>query len=322
MFHDGRVELAEDQPHGFRSPAGAQLPAGLDNVLAVQAMFPVTSGAEMAGQAGENTIADLAAAGNLPGIWAELANRLRSIPAYVDLFMSAYPEITSASDITYVHAANAIAAFEAHDWRFDNTPFDRYLRGDKQALSPSQKKGMILFYGQANCAACHSGKFQTDHAFYAVAMPQIGPGKGDGVNAHEDFGRERVTGELTDRYRFRTSSLRNIALTGPWGHAGAYRELRDAVKHMLNPSDSIQNYDTTQAVLPPRADLQAIDFEVMQNSSLVQLLADTNEAPPVSLTEAQIDHLIDFLHALTDPRALNLTRDIPWNVPSGLLIAD
>ncbi|MEE9413086.1 MAG: cytochrome-c peroxidase, partial [Methylococcales bacterium] len=69
MFYDGRVEVSPDQPTGFRSPAGTDLPVGLDNVLAVQALFPVTSAEEMAGQVGENPQADAAAAGNLPAVW-------------------------------------------------------------------------------------------------------------------------------------------------------------------------------------------------------------------------------------------------------------
>jgi cytochrome c peroxidase len=67
MFHDGRVEIVLTQSSGFRPPAGNDLPEGLENVLAVQAMFPVTSGTEMAGQLGENPIANEAAAGNLAG---------------------------------------------------------------------------------------------------------------------------------------------------------------------------------------------------------------------------------------------------------------
>ncbi len=205
MFHDGRVAVDPSQPQGFLSPAGADLPPGLDNVLAVQAMFPVTSGTEMAGQAGENPIADAAAVGNLAGpdgVWALLANRLREIPAYVELFEAAYDDVVQPDDITYVHAANAIAAFEAKAWRADNSAFDRFLRGDRGAMSRNAKHGMLVFYGRAGCGGCHSGKFQTDHEFYAIAVPQIGPGKGDGVNGNEDFGHERVSGDSGDRFRF------------------------------------------------------------------------------------------------------------------------
>lgn len=322
MFHDGRVELADDQPHGFRSPAGNDLPAGLDNVLAVQAMFPVTSGAEMAGQVGENSVADLAAAKDLPGVWNALAGRLQSIPEYVDLFTSVFEDVHVTGDITFVHAANAIAAFEAHAWRFDDTPFDRYLRGNLTAMSPDQKRGMILFYGKAKCASCHQGPFLTDHDFHATAMPQIGPGKGDGPSGREDFGRERVTDDLEDRFRFRTPSLRNVALTGPWGHDGAYRDLRQAVLHQLHSIGSLATYDRRQALLPSRPDLNALDWVVMDDATLVDNLAEANELVPVSLSESETDQLISFLHALTDSRALNMTRDIPMRVPSGIPMAE
>ena len=143
LFHDGRVELGPDSE--FVSPAGDLLPSGLDNVLAVVAMFPVTDNHEMAGQPGENRQANLAERNDLPGIWAFIADKLRSKSEYVELFDAAYNDINDANDITYVHAANAIAAFEAVTWRFDNSPFDQYLRGDKRAMSSNQKKGMKLF---------------------------------------------------------------------------------------------------------------------------------------------------------------------------------
>ena len=241
MFHDGRVEVDAEQASGFRTPAGDDLPSGLENVLAVQAMFPVTSGTEMAGQLDENSIADAAAAGNLAGpggVWEQLALRLQAISEYVNLFIAAFDDVNDAADITYVHAANAIAAFEAVAWRADNSPFDRYLRGEKDAMSNAAKKGMRLFYGKANCVSCHSGIFQTDLQFHAIAMPQIGPGKGDGFDGHEDFGRERVTGDPADRYRFRTPPLRNVVITGPWGHDGAYNTLETIVRHMADPGYS------------------------------------------------------------------------------------
>ena len=140
-----------------------------------------------------------------------------------------------ASDIILVHAANAIAAFEASQWRTDQSPFDQYLQGSEDALNASQLRGMKLFYGKAECADFHSGQLLTDQSFHAIGMPQLGPGKGDGVDGYEDFGRERVTGESRDRYKFRTPALRNVALTGPWGHAGSYRRLKDVVMHHLQP---------------------------------------------------------------------------------------
>ena len=327
MFHDGRVQPDPAMPSGFASPAGVDLPEGLDNALAVQAMFPVTSGTEMAGQAGENPIADAAAAGDLAGpdgVWARLAGRLQGIRAYVDQFVDVYDDIRVAEDITYAHAANAIAAFEAVSWRSDDSPFDRFLRGEHRAMSASARRGMALFYREdkANCAGCHAGVFQTDHSFRAIAMPQIGPGKGDGDFGYEDFGRERVTGHPGDRYRFRVPSLRNVALTAPYGHAGAYDRLEDMVRHHLDAVNALYAYDRSQVRLPSRADLDAADFLAMDDPAVVAAIAAANETPIVDLPEDRFRELMDFLHALTDPAMLDLAGDVPPRLPSVLASAE
>lgn len=322
MFHDGRVEVDPSQPTGFKTPAGENLPYGLENVLAAQAMFPVTSATEMAGQGDENDLALAASGGDLVAIWDLLTQRLRSVPKYVEMFISTYGDVSSADDITFVHAANAIAAFEATAWRSNNSPFDLFLQGDQNAMSNNAKKGMRLFYGEANCAACHSGTFQTDQQFHSIAMPQIGPGKGDGEDGREDFGRERVTMDDSDRFRFRTPSLRNVALTGPWGHAGPYNSLEDIVRHHLDTIMELYNYDTSQAVLPSRLDLDALDFMVQDDSDRLDAIATANELEPIALKDKEIRYLLDFLHALTDPAMVDLRGDIPPDLPSGLPLPD
>lgn len=326
-FHDGRVQANASMPSGFESPAGLDLPEGLENVLAVQAMFPVTSGAEMAGQPGENAIADAAAAGDLAGpngVWAQIAERLQGIDGYVDQFVAVYDDVNVAEDISYVHVANAMAAFEAVNWRSDNSPFDRYLRGERSAMSKSAIRGMRVFYAEnkGNCASCHSGAFQTNHGFAAIAMPQVGPGKGDGAFGYEDFGRERVTLDPADRYKFRVPSLRNIALTAPYGHAGAYDTLEAVVRHHLDPVDALYSYDRSQVRLAPRADLDAIDFSAMDDHVVLSEIAAANELAPVALSDDEFAALIDFLHALTDPAMLDLARDVPRQLPSGLPLAE
>ncbi|NNF60699.1 MAG: cytochrome-c peroxidase, partial [Gammaproteobacteria bacterium] len=248
--------------------------------------------------------------------------RLREIPAYVELFRAAYDDIDQPADITYVHAANAIATFEAHAWRADNSPYDRYLRRERGALSWNARVGKWLFNGRAGCSGCHSGKFQTDHKFYAVAVPQIGPGKGDGVSGREDFGRERVTGNPTDRFRFRTPTLRNVALTGPWGHNGAFDSLEAMIRHHLDPVASLRDYDRSQAVLPLRDDLDALDFLVHDDQLAREAIAAACELPPRQLRDWEIRRLVDFLHALTDPDSIDLRRDVPRSVPSGLPLFD
>jgi cytochrome c peroxidase len=322
LFHDGRVAPDRHAPSGFASPAGAALPPGLDNVLAVQAMFPVTSGTEMAGQPGENPVADAAALEDLPAVWELLAARLRQVDDYVEQFVAAFDDVSVAADITFVHAANAIAAFEAAAWRADDSPFDRFLRGDRLALSATEKHGMRLFYGRVGCSDCHAGALQTDHSFRAIAMPQVGPGKGDGTGGYEDFGRGRVTGKAADRYRFRVPSLRNVALTAPYGHAGAYDTLDAVVRHHLDPVTSLYEFDVAQVVLPSRPDLDEQDRYALDSEATMAAIAAANELSPIRLRERDIKALIAFLHALTDPAMLDLRHDVPVTVPSGLALAD
>lgn len=330
MFHDGRVTVDPNHTSGFASPAGDQLPLGLDNPLAVQAMFPVTSGTEMAGQGGENSIADAAAISDLngaDGVWAQLALRLQVIPEYVALFQAAFPEsIGTAQDIQYKDAANAIAAFEASAWRSDNSRFDQRLRGNKHALSKQETKGMKLFYGKAKCRTCHSGQFQTDQNFHAIAMPQVGPGKGHNSEGYfdgrEDFGLEAVTGDVADRFKFRTPTLRNVALTAPYGHAGAYNSLEAVVRHHLSPIDSLNAYDPNQMQVPSRSDLDTQDHTVMNDPSRVQEIAAYNELNAAKLNEKQVKALISFLYTLTDSSALDMRHTVPPRVPSGLPLFD
>lgn len=333
LFHDGRVAVDPAFPSACRTPAGHDLPEGLDNVLACQAMFPVTSATEMAGQKSENPIAKAAADGNLSGpggTWGLLAERLRSIPAYVNLFTAAFDEVVAAADIDFVHVANAIAAFEASAWRADGSAFDRYLRGESGAMSQDAIAGMYLFYlGDVNgnaCADCHSGKFQTDHRFHAIAMPQIGAGRGSDspgkTGGFEDFGRLQQTGEPRDTLRFRTPSLRNVALTAPYGHAGAYNSLRSAVEHHLDPVAALNAYDETQAVLPSRQDLDALDFVTMEDPERVAYIASFNELESLAYTDREVDRIMDFLYSLTDRASLDLRVDVPDTVPSGLPVRD
>lgn len=189
--------------------------------------------------------------------------------------------------------------------------------------------GRFLFFdkelsGNRNisCATCHSGKFQTNHDFHAIAIPQIGPGKEDGYLGLDDFGRERVTGNRGDRYKFRTPTLRNVAVTGPWGHDGAYATLEGIVRHHADPVGMLSRYNTSQVVLPKRADLEATDFAVHRHGPSRAALAGANELRPVTLSDEDVRDLVAFLGSLTDPAALDLSSEIPTSVPSGLPVTD
>ena len=326
MMHDGRIAEDATQPSGFNTPAGDNFLLGIDSVLAAQACFPVTSSAEMAGQPEENYVAKAAADGNLRLVWGTLAKRVAMIPEYAELFIDVYPEINRPQDIRYKHIANAIGAYESAVGRADNSPFDQYLRGDTGAMSMNAIEGMNLFYGQANCSQCHSGSFQTNHSFASIAMPQIGPGKGHNqagfTDSLDDLGLGAETGLAQDNFRFRVPSLRNVALTGPYGHDGAYATLEAIVRHHLDPINGLYNYDPNQAVLPLNGPLSELDFVVMSSPERVAGIAASNELEPVDLTEIEFDRLMDFLHALTDTGSIDLRSAIPMRVPSGLPVFD
>lgn len=136
--------------------------------------------------------------------------------------------------MTIVHVGNAIGAFQGTAFRSDNSPLDRYVRGDKKALSKNATTGMQLLYGKAGCSNCHGGLFQTNHNFHAIGMPQVGPGFGGGEFGYEDSGREGFSGDSNDRYRFRAPSLRNVFLTGAWGHDGFFKSLEAVVRYHMN----------------------------------------------------------------------------------------
>jgi len=319
MFWDIRVE--GDPEKGFKSPAGEMLPAGLDNVVAVQAMFPVTSGDEMRGAAGDfdvfgqpNEIALIDDA-DFTAMWAALMDRVLAIPEYVDMFRAAYPEVAE-EDLGFQHAANAIAAFEIDAWTYLDSPWDRYVAGDKGALSDDAKAGALLFFGEAGCVDCHSGNLLTDQEPHNVAVPQIGPGKGE--ESPLDFGCGRVTGQESDRFTFRTPPLRNVALTGPWMHDGAYTTLEAAVRHQLDPSASLRSYDVGQVAPDLRDTFQ--DEEETLDAILATL--DPLKETPLALSDSQVNQLLEFLEALTDPAAVDLSDQVPDRVPSGLPVAD
>ncbi len=320
MFWDSRVAVGPDGK--FVSPAGDRLPEGLDNVLAVQAMFPVTSRDEMRGSYGDSEVTSrdneltLLEDDDLPAIWEALMARLLSHPEYVELFKAAYPDV-SQDELGFQHAANAIAAFEIQAFTLYHSPWYSYLEGDDEAISEEAKRGALLFYGQAGCANCHSGPLFTDQEHHVLAVPQVGPGKGE--QAPWDLGRSRETGRKEDAFAFRTPPLHNVTHTGPWMHDGAYSTLEATIQHHLDPVASLRNYD-------PAVHLQTELQDTFQDDEALieQMLANLDPllAKPQSLSAEEIAYLIAFLESLTDPAVAELDRVIPENVPSGLAVVD
>jgi len=319
MFWDGRI--SGNAFIGFSTPANEQLLPGLDNILAAQALFPVTSRDEMRGLPGDrdafgriNEIA-LIDDSDFMGIWSAVFQRIWSIPEYQTLLRQAYPGVPDNA-FSLGHIANAIAEFEINSFTFFDSPFDRFLAGDQSALSNAAKQGAVLFFEKAGCDTCHSGILLTDQQYYNLGVPQLGPGKD--FAAPLDWGRLIETSLAEDKYRFRTPSLRNVATTGPYMHNGAYDNLRDAVVHHLNASQMLFSYNGTNL---PQMVASTVKSDMSTISDVLATLDSYAVTPPV-LTEAEIDTLVEFLVALTDLSSLNLIDVVPESVPSGLPVAD
>ncbi|WP_170507088.1 cytochrome-c peroxidase [Ruegeria arenilitoris] len=312
FFHDGRLEVDTTQPDGIRTPLGTHMRSGFKSALAAQAMFPVLSPDEMAGHYSENDVSKAVRLGFLTqqgGAWDLIAERVAAIPEYEQRFEDLAPD----DEITFTAIANVIADFIAFEWRADNSLFDRAMRGEAE-LPEEAEVGMGLFYGKGGCSNCHSGWFQTDHKFHSMALPQIGPGKAARFENHvRDDGRLRVTGDPGDAFAFRTPSLRNVTLTAPYGHNGAYAELEDMVRHHLDPVASLRNYSIEMATLPdfPGSD----DQRAMSDNQHLGAIAQSNSLSKVSLTDQEIDALLRFLASLEDPAE---RLGVPDQVPSGL----
>lgn len=296
MFWDGRIATSTREASGFESPAGDSLPLGLANALAAQALFPLIAGNEM-GCGASAMVAVIRA--NPTQSWTDIMTRVLKRRDYKAMFQAAFP---GERNLGIAHLANAIAAYEADRWRADNSPFDRYLRGDMQALSNRQKVGATYFYGKARCAGCHSGALQTDHGYHAIAIPQWGPGAGDGSGGQGDHGRGRITGKAGDRYKFRTPTLRNVAVTGPWGHTGAYRSLRGFVAHYVNPRTAHDKWNPAQAVLPAGFAPSTALLGAWNDAATRTVVRNASEIDGIPLTREEIDQILEFLLALTDGR--------------------
>jgi cytochrome c peroxidase len=228
--------------------------------------------------------------------------------------------VKAGGPITYDDFARAIAEFEFTQV-YANAPIDRYARGESGAMTASEKRGAVIFFGKGGCVSCHavSGKSNemfSDFTQHVAGIPQVAPSFGnvtfDGPGANEDFGLEQVTGNPADRYAFRTSPLRNVGLQPAFMHNGAFVRLEDAVRFHLDAVAGTVSYNTAQ--LP--ADLRGPTGP----SRPVLDRLDPALRTPVALAEGEFDALIDFLRSgLLDPSAKpeRLRRLIPERLPSG-----
>src|SRR5262249_50827349 len=239
------------------------------------------------------------------------AAALQAIPAFVQAFREAFPAEAQKADqandmnllINDFNEARAQATF-LRTVVTRNTPYDKFLAGDDNALTPAQRRGAKLFFtkasdGGAGCFSCHSGPMlnkqpnDPDLAGVGVLVEEnfanVGIGdhplqalnasaRGHGTAFHaEDTGREEITGKASDRFKFRSLTLRQLKDARTFFHSGAFTRVREVVAYFNAglPADPVAGSEPTldQRFTSPRG-------------------AGTRG---LGLTDAQVDDLADFL---------------------------
>ena len=211
----------------------------------------------------------------------ELVAELRAIPEYAQRFADVYPN--DAEQITVENVVRALANFE-RALLSNDSPFDRYLAGERWALTVQQRRGMALFRsGQTNCSRCHVPPTFTEPTFRRVAVPDLDGG-------FSDPGRMLATEYIADEFAFKVPTLRNIALTAPYMHNGRFESL-EAVIDFYSQGGGPGLVDDA-----PGTDVWVRGFEI---------------------SDDEVADLVAFLFALTDESA---RPRIPESVPSGLAL--
>ena len=227
--------------------------------------------------------------------------RLAFIPEYRKRFRAVFgdewPQLSNAW--------RAIAAFERSLVQTD-TPFDRYMRGDKGALDAAAQRGMKLFTGKANCIECHNGPFLTDQKFYNLGVPRAVPWMESGLaqitfryeqyakgvpesmyrSVKDDAGLYYRTKENGDKGKFRTPTLRYLAFTVPYMHNGAFFDL-DEVLEFYNEGGGKNEFSANK----------------------------TGLLKPLDLTDEEMDDIVAFLEALSGEEIKMVAPKLPQYAP-------
>lgn len=170
-----------------------------------------------------------------------LEEEIRMVPYYREAFKKVFGQ-----EVNIKLIAKAIAAFE-RTLVSKNAPIDRYLKGDKNALSPEAKKGMEIFTGKGNCIKCHYGPYISDQKFHYIGVPENPKYANDDkfiatlryvakinkypnyMTVREDLGRYFLTKNKINYKAFKTPSLREVAKTAPYMHNGVFKTLDEVI---------------------------------------------------------------------------------------------
>ena len=243
FFWDGKIDIEGEQVF---SPFGDQLADGFSGALAVAAILPLTERDEFLGQIGvfsendlQREVGDTLYQTRFEKLDVALRQRLKdSTDVNAALRQAGY----EASDVNLVLIGNALAEFIRRDFSCSTSSWEAFLSGEKTALTEQQKEGALLFFGKARCASCHIPPLFSDFRYYNLAVPQgsLGP-----HSRARDLGRAGVTNQAQDRYHFRTPPLLRVGDTAPYGHNGAFGDLRSMLRHHANPLLSITSGSVT-----------------------------------------------------------------------------
>lgn len=212
----------------------------------------------------------------------EMVGQLRTFPEYVERFNAVYgPAFPAEESITAENVVSAIAAFE-RTLISSNSAFDRFAAGDFNALTPAQRRGFDVFRSaQTRCFECHAWPTFTHNTFHVLGVPDRDPN-------NPDLGQVEVVNAADAERAFRTPGLRNVALSAPYFHNGAFATLEEVV-----------------------------DFYSKGGGPAFGVEVEVDEkVRGFDLTEQQKSDLVAFLYALTDEPAQLM--GIPDTLPSGL----
>jgi cytochrome c peroxidase len=325
----------------FPSPEAGTL-SYHDHLLQAQASIPPTETVEVAGFTGLNdpsspfSIFDDGHGLPLPapdasGFRNEPIRQmgvaiLNATPGYRLAFGKVFPSIRRGAPITFDHFARAIAEFE-FTLIFADAPIDQFARGRENAMTDAEKRGALVFFGQGKCVTCHAVKGKSNEMFsdfqnYVAGIPQLAPEFGvgksnmiyDGPGSDEDFGAMQISGSEADKYRFRASPLRNIAVSPAFFHNGAFARLDDAIRFHVNPA---QSYN------PAKAGIDRDLYARMGPRVPASLLDPVFQKGGIKLSEQELRDVTQFVKTgLLDERAKkeNLCKLVPKFVPSQLSV--
>ncbi len=330
MTFDGRVFVLDEEvvPGGkgqaIRTPESGNVSdsSDADGILEVFVKFPLTNHNEMR--------AYLFSAESQEEYREHLVKRLRGEldegmlspegpQNWLSLFRDAFdkPDASAEEVITLVNIQRALAAY-IESMIFIESAWKRYVEGNDNAISLSAMRGARLFYepldeGGLGCSGCHSGDFFTNEKFYNVAFPQIG--RGFMRAEKDDIGRWASTRKEEDKYAFRVPSLLNIGLTMPYGHAGTFDLLQDAIRYHANPRQGIEEYDFSLSGLAQYQGSLSYDYAQEHTRKALNANSFLNAEPLLPgrpLTGREISDLTSFLRSLTDDCVRNHACRNQW----------